>query len=86
MKVGTAGLETTTGPASADAAAVSARGWSRASLERQRLVDRLASFVWLPLVTLLMRVGLRWRIRDAARCRRAASAGPRCASFSASAR
>lgn len=71
MKVGTAGLETTTGPASADAAAVSARGWSRASLERQRLVDRLASFVWLPLVTLLMRVGLRWRIRDAARCRRA---------------
>ena len=69
MKVATAGSEAAAAPASADAPAVAARGWNRGALERQRLLGRLASVVWLPLVTLLMRFGLRWRIRDAALCR-----------------
>jgi len=47
-----------------------APAWSRGALEVQRLVGRLAAPVWLPLVVLLMRFGFRWRIRDAARCRR----------------
>ena len=50
---------------------MAARGWSRAALERQRLIGTLTAIVWLPAVTLLMRFGLRWRIRDAARCRSA---------------
>ncbi len=71
MKVAAAGPQAAAAPASEDAPEPVARGWSRAELERQRLVGRLAAVVWLPLVTLLMRVGLRWRIRDAASCRRA---------------
>jgi 1-acyl-sn-glycerol-3-phosphate acyltransferase len=69
MKVATAGPEAAVAPARADAPPVAARGWSRAALERQRLFGRFAAIVWLPLVTLLMRFGLRWRIRDAKRCR-----------------
>ncbi len=45
-------------------------GWSRKALELQRLAGRLAAPLWLPLVVLLMRFVLRWRIRDAARCRK----------------
>jgi 1-acyl-sn-glycerol-3-phosphate acyltransferase len=70
MKAATAGPDAAAGPASASDPAMTARGWSRAALERQRLVGRLTAVVWLPAVTLLMRLGLRWRIRDAARCRR----------------
>jgi hypothetical protein len=64
--------------ASAEAASVAAvervpepaeGGFGRGALELQRLVGRLAAPVWLPLVVLLMRFGLRWRIRDARRCR-----------------
>ena len=47
----------------------SGRSFGRGPLERQRLVGRLAAPVWLPLVVLLMRFGLRWRIRDASRGR-----------------
>jgi hypothetical protein len=50
------------------------RGWSRKALELQRLAGRLAAPFWLPLVVLLMRFGLRWRIRDAGRCRKAYAA------------
>jgi 1-acyl-sn-glycerol-3-phosphate acyltransferase len=46
------------------------RGWSRKALELQRLAGRLAAPLWLPPVVLLMRFGLRWRIRDAGRCRK----------------
>ena len=38
--------------------------------EAQRLAGRLAALLWLPLVVLSMRFVLRWRIRDAGRCRR----------------
>jgi hypothetical protein len=44
--------------------------WSRTGLAVQRAVGRLAAPVWLPPVVLLMRFGLRWRIRDARRCRK----------------
>jgi 1-acyl-sn-glycerol-3-phosphate acyltransferase len=70
MKFATAGLDAAVGPAGAEAPTVTASDWSRAALERQRLFGRLTAIVWLPILTLLMRVGLRWRIRDAARCRR----------------
>jgi hypothetical protein len=59
-----------TAPAREDGPEPAACGWSRAALERQRLAGRIAAVVWLPLVTLLMRAGLRWRIRDAAARRR----------------
>ena len=45
------------------------RAWSRRALEAQRLVSRVAAPVWVPLVIFLMRFVLRWRIRDAGRCR-----------------
>jgi 1-acyl-sn-glycerol-3-phosphate acyltransferase len=47
-----------------------ARGWSRKALEAQRLAGRLAAPLWLPLVVLLMRFVLRWRVRDAGHCRK----------------
>ena len=69
---GTAGLEAAAVPRSEsvpDRTPRAARGWSRRALGAQRLVGRLAALVWLPLVVLAMRFVLRWRIRDAGRCR-----------------
>jgi len=49
---------------------VAAGAWSRRSLALQLAVGRLAAPVWVPLAVLLMRFVLRWRIREAGRCRR----------------
>jgi hypothetical protein len=66
----TAGLKATAVSRSESAPDPAARGWSRKALEAQRLAGRLAAPLWLPPVVLLMRFVLRWRIRDAGRCRR----------------
>jgi hypothetical protein len=61
--------ETTTPLAVAsDEATVVAPGAHRA-LARQILVSRLFAPLWVPLATVIMRLGFRWRIRDAARTR-----------------
>ena len=70
MASGTAGLKATAVSRSESAPDPAARGWSRKALEAQRLAGRLAAPLWLPLVVLLMRFVLRWRIRDAGRCRK----------------
>jgi hypothetical protein len=67
---GAAGLEATEVSRSERTPDPAARGWSRSSLEAQRLAGRLAAPLWLPLVVVLMRFVLRWRIRDAGRSRR----------------
>jgi hypothetical protein len=67
---GTAGLKATAVSRSESAPDPAARGWSRKALEAQRLAGRLAAPLWLPPVVLLMRLVLRWRIRDAGRCRK----------------
>jgi len=69
MTAGAVGLQPAAAPASERDPDPAGRGFGRAALERQRLVGRLTAVVWLPLVTSFMRFGLRWRIRDAARCR-----------------
>ncbi|MFN8095226.1 MAG: lysophospholipid acyltransferase family protein [Vicinamibacteria bacterium] len=70
MGAGAAGLGAATVTTDESVPAPAAPGWSRGGLERQRLAGRAAAFLWLPLVTLLMRFGFGWRIRDAARWRR----------------
>jgi 1-acyl-sn-glycerol-3-phosphate acyltransferase len=70
MGAGAAGLGAATVSTDEGVPQPVAPGWSRDALERQRLAGRIASLAWLPLVTLLMRLGLGWRIRDAARGRR----------------
>jgi 1-acyl-sn-glycerol-3-phosphate acyltransferase len=65
-----AGLEAAAVPEAERIPEPAAPGWSRGALERQRLAGRVAAVAWLPLVTLLMRFGFRWRIRDAGRWRR----------------
>jgi hypothetical protein len=69
MEAGAAGLKAAAVPTGERAPAAAAPGWSRTALETQRLAGRLVAPLWLPLVILLMRFVLRWRIRDAGRCR-----------------
>jgi len=70
MGAGAAGLGAATVTTDERVPEPAAAGWSRGALERQRLAGRAAAVLWLPLVTLLMRFGFRWRIREAARWRR----------------
>ena len=70
MAAGAAGLEAASVTTDERVTEPVAPGWSRGALERQRLAGRVAAFVWLPFVTLLMRFGFGWRIRGAARHRR----------------
>jgi len=69
VEASAAGLKAAAVRANERAPEPAARGWSRAALERQRVVGRLAAAVWLPFVVSLMRFVFRWRIRDAGRCR-----------------
>jgi hypothetical protein len=69
MEAGAAGLKAAAVPTGEGAPAPTAPGWSRSALEAQRVAGWLAAPFWLPLVVLLMRFVLRWRIRDVARCR-----------------
>jgi hypothetical protein len=71
MAAGTAGMGTTAASPTKGAPETTTPGWSRRALERQRSIGRLAAPVWLPLVVLLMRLGLRWRIRGRASTRAA---------------
>jgi len=70
MGAGAAGLGAATVTTDERVPEPASPGWSRGALERQRLAGRVAALLWLPLVTLLMRFGFGWRIRDAARWRR----------------
>jgi 1-acyl-sn-glycerol-3-phosphate acyltransferase len=70
MEAGAAGLGAATVPTDERIPEPVATGFGRDALERQRVAGRVAALAWLPFVTLLMRFGFRWRIREAARRRR----------------